>query len=187
MVSPARQVAFGSLKAGVRWPKVCGKEAENVDKGRLELEKLLGALFGADGGEVEMPPRVARDLVAFAVHALDEVGVRARGVGDGRAPEPAVVAAEEKGRLDAISAENIEQLLGVNVWAIVKRDGGFPGDGAPVDVDAVRNGAQVGTRHAGRVEAVYEAQCSDEEGCGGAGMHFEMVIWGLQRIASGKA
>lgn len=60
-------------------------------------------------------------------------------------------------------------------------------EGAPVDVDAVRDAAQDLTRHARRVEAVGEAECSDEEGCGGAGMHLGITSWGLQEIASGKA
>lgn len=103
MVSPPRNVGFGALKGCEGRAKVRREEAENVDKGRLELEQFLGALLGVDEREVDVPPPVAGDLVALAVHASDDVGVRV-----GENPSLSVFAVEKKGRLDSVSAENIE-------------------------------------------------------------------------------
>ena len=102
MVPKSRQVALDAFEAGKGWPKVRREEAEDVDKGGFELQELLGPLRGADGGEVLVAPRVTADLVAVGMHPPDEVGVGARGVGNGGAS--AVFAVQEEGCLGLSAA-----------------------------------------------------------------------------------
>ena len=97
MIPESRQLALDAFETGKGRPEVRREEAEDVHKGGLEPPELLGPLQGADGGKVQVAPRVTADLVAFVMHPPDEAWVGARGVVDGSAAT--IVAGHKEGCL----------------------------------------------------------------------------------------
>ena len=71
--------------------------------------------------------RVRADLVAFGDRTVDE------GLVVGGEDVGPVVAVDEEGGADVVGFQGVEDLSGVDVWAIVERQSHGPGHGAAVD------------------------------------------------------
>jgi len=85
--------------------------------------------------------RVAGYLVALSDYAAHYIGV-------GRLPDVTKVkAVDEEGRLGPVAGQQVQQLAGVNVWAIVKRDGHRAGRVAPRYGHSVRYRAKLRPWH----------------------------------------
>src|SRR3569833_2863804 len=60
------------VEPGVGRAKVGRDDADDVDEGDLVLDDLIAPLLRRDGREVLVAPRMASDLAAGGVHALDD-------------------------------------------------------------------------------------------------------------------
>ena len=91
-----------------------------------------------------MGPGVGCDLVALAVHALNDTDELISGVDFALVD---VVASDEESGLGIVCLENIENVRSVSLlWAIVVGQGNCAGSNAVVDTSAtVGNGANLGT------------------------------------------
>jgi hypothetical protein len=108
--------------------------------------------------------------MAFGDHALEDRGVARVGVVDGALAS--VVAGDEEGGARIVLLEKVEEGCGVNVGAVVKRQGELSGNGARGDVDAEGDGPEswtwgvgcVGTRGA-LVAVACWAEGEETPGC----------------------
>lgn len=98
-----------------------------------------------------MAPGVAGDLMAIGDHAADDGRVPRAGVLD--LALGAIVTDDEEGGLDLVGLEDVEELGGVDVGAVVKGQGHLALVDALGDVDAVRDVAESWAGDARRVAA----------------------------------
>lgn len=113
--------------------EVLGEPAEDVAEGHLVVDELLRADLVRRGGEVLVGPRVRGELVAGGVHPAEDGGIARGLVVDLALAE--VVARDEEGGLDAVGVEDVEDVVGQGVGAVVEGQGYCSGDFAGGDVD----------------------------------------------------
>ena len=136
----------------VRGPVVGGEEAEDVGQGDLVLDDLIVLLLRGDGFHVLVAPGVASNLVSFVKHSPERVWLPGAGLVDG--PLGPVYTGDEEGGAGSILAQNIEKLVGVAPWTVVKRKGHGTGDGAGLEVGAVWDIAEMGSRSLGGIGSI---------------------------------
>lgn len=133
----------------IRRPVVGGEEAEDVGQGDLVLDDLIMLLLRGDGFHVLVAPGVASNLVSFIKHPPERVWLPGAGLVDG--PLGPVHTGDEEGDAGSILAQKIKKLVGVVVWTVVKRNGHGTGDGAGLEVEAVWDIAEKGSRSLGGI------------------------------------
>ena len=120
---------------------VCGVFADDVADGHLVLDHLVIDLSLGDGGKILVGPGVGSDLVTIGYHTLDDSLPL---LIDSTLAD--VVTGDEEGGLEASSGELVENLISVDVRAIIVSDGNSSGLAAGVNTStAVLNVALLGT------------------------------------------
>lgn len=120
------------------WAHVGGEEAKNVSQRHLVAPHVLFPLLAGEVAKIGVGPGVTSNLVAFVVSTLND---RVPAVGSVvNLALAVVVSGDEEGGLRAVLLEDIKNVAGVNVWAIVECDGDGPCHSAVVDAGtAIRN------------------------------------------------
>ena len=135
MVSFLAQVILaGGVAGAVGWTKIRGVLAEYVDKGLLELGYLEIPLLVVDGIEIDVRLAVRADLVAGVVHSPQRFWPGSRHIVDGTAAP--IDAIHEECGLAAVLAQGVKDVVGINVWSVVKSKGYSVGDVASFDYAA---------------------------------------------------
>lgn len=119
---------------GIGRPHVRRILADDIGNGSFVLDHLLLAHVGRDTGQAVVGPGVGGDLVTFVDHAPQQVGP---GSGDVDLAFAQVVARDIEGGREAVLLEEIQELGGVDVGAVVIRQRHHVGLGATVDVGII--------------------------------------------------
>lgn len=98
--------------------QVLGKPAKDIPESHLVVHDLLGADLVGRVGEVLVCPGVRGELVAERVHPAQDLGVAGGFVVDLAFAE--VVADDEEGGFDVVGFEEVEDVVGVFVGAVVE-------------------------------------------------------------------
>lgn len=105
----------------VRRPHVSGEKAENVSQSHLIAPHLLLSLQSSQVAQIRVGPGMARDLVPFVVRSLNDRRPRVRSVVN--LSFAIVVACNEESCLGAVVCKNIQNVVSVDVRAVIERDG----------------------------------------------------------------
>jgi len=116
-------VLAGGIARGVGWAHVCGVFSDDVTDGHLVLDHLVVSLSIRDGTQILVRPGVAGHLVAFGDHAANNIRPLCGRVNCALSK---VDASNEKGGLEAILGELVEDPVGIDVWSIVVGDSDGP-------------------------------------------------------------
>jgi hypothetical protein len=129
----------------IRRTHICGKFAEDVGKGHLILDHLIVTLFLGDSAEILVRPSVGSYLMTFGDHTADHSRPRLRLVVNGTLVD--VDTGNKERSLESFRGEFVENIVSVNIWAVVISDGHSSGLGADVySLSAVGNRADLGAR-----------------------------------------
>ena len=152
MVSQRREFTVAGTRARrIGRAEIGRNDAQDGLESDLVVDDLGAALLGRDKLEVLVTPGVAADLMALGDHAADDGRVPRAGVLD--LAFGAIVADDEEGGLNLVGLEDVEELAGVDVGAVVKGQGHLALLDALGDVDAVGDVAESWARDARRVAA----------------------------------
>lgn len=135
--------------ASVRRSVVGRKETEYVGKCHLVSVDLTGLLFLVNTLHVLVTPGVTGDLVSFGYHPPERVGLSSARVVDGTFGT--VHTSDEEGHGDSVSSQEVEKLVGVMVWTVVKCECHGARGSAGDDVNAVWNMAELMSRRRGSI------------------------------------
>jgi hypothetical protein len=114
--------AAGSFVARrIRRTHVGGELLDNVADGHLVMDHLVDALLLGDGGEVLVRPRMAGDLVTSGIHLGDDGRPLGGSIIDSALA--VVDTSDEESRLHIVLFEEVENIVSVDVWAVIVGDG----------------------------------------------------------------
>jgi len=110
----------GASARGVWGAHVCRELPNDIADGRLVIVHLVSAVGFTECREVWVGPSMRSNLMAFAVHAFNQIAPLLCSV-DGAFAK--VVSSNEKRSLSTVCLERIQHLTGVYVRAIIKSQG----------------------------------------------------------------